>query len=85
MTTPEQLDRLAADYWDAYLERNPTYATAIGDHRFDHALEDESPAAIDAWRQKRPPVTTPSKRAGGLTVSPVLGKDVRGVVASIRF
>ncbi len=50
MTTPQQLDRLAADYWDAYLERNPTYATAIGDRRFDHALEDESPAATDAWR-----------------------------------
>ena len=35
MTTSEQLDRLAADYWDAYLERNPTYATAIGDRRFE--------------------------------------------------
>ena len=49
MTAPE-LDRLAADYWDAYLARNPTYATAIGDRRFDHTLEDESPAAADAWR-----------------------------------
>ncbi len=45
-----ELDRLAADYWDAFLERHPTYATAIGDHRFDARLEDESPAARDAWR-----------------------------------
>ena len=45
-----ELDRLAADYWDAFLERHPTYATAIGDRRFDVRLEDESPAARDAWR-----------------------------------
>ena len=45
-----ELDRLAADYWDAFLERNPTYATAIGDRRFDARLEDDSPAARDAWR-----------------------------------
>jgi uncharacterized protein YcfJ len=42
-------------------------------------------AGIDAWRQNRSPVTIAPKKAGRLTVSPVLGKDVRGVVASIRF
>jgi uncharacterized protein (DUF885 family) len=45
-----ELDRLAADYWDAFLERSPTYATAIGDRRFDARLEDESPGARDVWR-----------------------------------
>ena len=44
------LDRLAADYHEAWLRRHPVYATAIGDRRFDAFLEDESPSARDAWR-----------------------------------
>lgn len=46
----QDLDRLAAEYWDAYLERNPTAATAIGDRRFNDRLEDRSRAGKDAWR-----------------------------------
>ena len=43
------LQQLAADYWEAFLQRHPTGATALGDRRFDDRLEDESPAARDAW------------------------------------
>ena len=50
--TDTELDRLAADYWTAYLERHPTYATAIGDRRFDDRMEDGSPAATSAWRAR---------------------------------
>jgi uncharacterized protein (DUF885 family) len=50
--TDTELDRLAADYWTAYLERHPTYATAIGDRRFDDRMEDGSPAAASAWRAR---------------------------------
>ena len=50
--TDTELDRLAADYWDAHLERHPTSATAIGDRRFDGRLEDESPQADASWRAK---------------------------------
>jgi uncharacterized protein (DUF885 family) len=39
------IDRLAADYWDRYLEASPTTATVIGDRRFDHLLDDISPPA----------------------------------------
>ena len=46
------LHRIAADYWEAFLERHPTYATAIGDRRFDDRLEDDSPAAREAWRSQ---------------------------------
>jgi hypothetical protein len=42
-------------------------------------------AGIDAWRQNRAPVTIAPTRHTRLVVSPVLGKYVRGVVASIRF
>ncbi|HVM24625.1 MAG TPA: DUF885 domain-containing protein, partial [Candidatus Limnocylindrales bacterium] len=33
-------------------ERNPTWATAIGDRRYDHRLEDHSPEADAAWRTR---------------------------------
>lgn len=46
-----ELDRLAADYWEAFLQRHPTFATAIGDRRFDDRLSDESPTGHEAWRR----------------------------------
>jgi uncharacterized protein (DUF885 family) len=45
------LDQLATDYWDAWLAQHPTFATAIGDRRFDALLEDDSPEGRAAWRQ----------------------------------
>ena len=53
MTTaaePTALDRLADDYWAAWIERHPAFATSIGERRFDDRLTDESPAARSAWR-----------------------------------
>ena len=44
------LERLAGDYWEAFLHQHPTFATAIGDRRFDHRLEDNAPEARAAWR-----------------------------------
>jgi uncharacterized protein (DUF885 family) len=44
------LERLADDYWEAFLQQHPTFATAIGDRRFDHRLEDNAPGARAAWR-----------------------------------
>jgi uncharacterized protein (DUF885 family) len=44
------LDQLAEDYWNAWLERHPTFATAIGERRFDDRLEDHSADARNAWR-----------------------------------
>ena len=42
-------------------------------------------AGIDAWRQTRSTVRIAPNATGRLTVSPVLGKDVKGIVATIRF
>ena len=50
--TTEALDQLAAEYWDAWLGQHPTFATAIGDRRFDNRLEDNSPAGREAWRNR---------------------------------
>src|SRR5437762_8698834 len=46
------LDQLAADYWDAFLERNPTQGTAVGDHRYDDRLPDITPGG-DAAAKRR--------------------------------
>ena len=42
-------------------------------------------AGIDAWRETRSTVRLAPNTIGRLTVSPVLGKDVKGIVATIRF
>ncbi|HET9851078.1 MAG TPA: DUF885 domain-containing protein [Candidatus Limnocylindrales bacterium] len=37
----------AARFWDGYLEASPTWATVIGDRRFDDRLNDVTPAATE--------------------------------------
>src|SRR5258706_4576156 len=41
-----ELAKLCDDYWQGYLRFNPTEATAIGDRRYDAALDDNSPAGL---------------------------------------
>jgi uncharacterized protein (DUF885 family) len=46
-TTPGAVLRSLADrFWEDYLAEFPTWATIIGDRRFDDRLEDGSPAAV---------------------------------------
>jgi uncharacterized protein (DUF885 family) len=45
-TATEQARALFADYYEWTLRDRPTYATAIGDHRYDDRLPDFSPDAI---------------------------------------
>ena len=42
------LRTVADEFWEAYLQDRPTWATIIGDHRHDDRLDDLSPAAISA-------------------------------------
>ena len=44
----EELQNYLKDYWEHRLKHNPTYATYIGDHRYDDALEDLSEESITA-------------------------------------
>ncbi len=53
MTTPPDtggsaLRRLADEFWEWFVETNPTFATILGDRRFDDRLEDPSPAGMEA-------------------------------------
>jgi uncharacterized protein (DUF885 family) len=41
------LSAAARRFWDGYLEASPTWATVIGDRRFDDRLNDVTPAAIE--------------------------------------
>jgi uncharacterized protein (DUF885 family) len=45
----EQLAALADRYWDLLMEASPTSATLLGDHRFDHRMEDLSREHEDAY------------------------------------
>lgn len=42
----DALRDLAQEWWDGTMARNPTVATRLGDHRFDDAIEDPSPAGL---------------------------------------
>lgn len=45
----EALKRLADQYWEAVLDRNPTWATALGDYRFNDRLADLSQESRKLW------------------------------------
>ncbi len=42
--TRNPVDELADRFWEAFLERQPIYASVIGDHRYDDRLDDPSAA-----------------------------------------
>ena len=47
-----KLDGLADDLWERQMQRFPTWATFIGDRRFDDRLSDVSAQSIRAWGQE---------------------------------
>ncbi len=47
----QALKELADKYWDALLERNPVWATSLGDHRFDDRLADLGQQALEGWER----------------------------------
>src|SRR5690349_21706973 len=49
-TADPALRSLLEDHWEAAMRRSPTWATALGDHRYDDQLPDASPAAVEAWQ-----------------------------------
>lgn len=43
------MNGLFQEYWDEYLERNPEFASAIGDKRFNDKISDYSVSAVNEW------------------------------------
>lgn len=43
-----RVEALATRFWEDFLERQPTYATFLGDERYDDRLEDAGPAGREA-------------------------------------
>ncbi len=43
------VQKLAEKYWDALMERRPTWATSLGDYRFNDRLEDVSEESREQW------------------------------------
>lgn len=43
---------LAAEYWDAFLESSPLYATTLGDRRYDDRMADATPEGRAAVRSR---------------------------------
>ena len=46
------LAQICDEYWEGTLRASPTFATSIGDRRFDALLEDISPAGTDREQQR---------------------------------
>jgi uncharacterized protein (DUF885 family) len=44
-----RLDTFFKEYLEEHFHRQPIEATQLGDHRFDHLLDDVSPKARDGW------------------------------------
>jgi hypothetical protein len=49
-TPATALARLAREYWEGSLAADPTFATSLGDRRYDARLADPSPAGIERDR-----------------------------------
>ena len=47
-----EIERLSTRFWDLYLEASPSIATLLGDHRFDHELEELSQEFFDESVEK---------------------------------
>ena len=44
------LRALLHEHWEAAMVRNPEWATALGDHRFDALISDRSRESVEEWR-----------------------------------
>ncbi|MBM4054454.1 MAG: DUF885 domain-containing protein [Planctomycetes bacterium] len=49
--TDKELQNCSVDYWEYYLKCNPAFATYIGDHRYDDALQDISEQSVSAQKK----------------------------------
>jgi uncharacterized protein (DUF885 family) len=71
--TPTPSPLLAAlcdEYWQGLMRADPTWATSLGDRRYDDRLSDNSPAGYAAERQRRQDVLARAKAIDPSTLGP---------------
>ena len=75
----QRLRQIVADYWNDLLRRHPIEATLyVGDHRFDHRLNDPSLKAYSAWLESLRGTLKALKSLDGskLTVAEEIDREV---------
>ncbi|MFQ5414503.1 MAG: DUF885 family protein [Phycisphaerae bacterium] len=68
--TDDALRAIADRFWDATMERHPTWATALGDYRFNDRLDDLSDAARTKWDQTLRELLSELRRITPQSLSP---------------
>ena len=88
MTDPNAaVNELADRFWDGVLERDPVYATILGDTRFDDLLPDlgEAGRAADAAAYRETIAEAEAIGADGLDPEQVITRDMLMLVASTHL
>ena len=88
MTDPNlAVNELADRFWDGVLERDPVYATILGDDRWDDRLPDlgEAGRAADAAAYRETLATAEAIGAEGLDPEQVITRDMLMLVASTHL
>ncbi|MCA9571536.1 MAG: DUF885 domain-containing protein, partial [Myxococcales bacterium] len=71
-----RLAALLGEHWDGMMRRFPTWATALGDHRFDGDAPDSSAAAEDAWEAQLADWTKRLKALDRLDAADAVTRDL---------
>jgi uncharacterized protein (DUF885 family) len=69
-TPSPPLAALCDEYWQGLMRADPTWATSLGDRRYDDRLSDNSPAGYAAERQRRQDVLARAKAIDPSTLGP---------------
>ena len=89
-TSSARLAAIGDDYWDWQMRTHPTWATYLGDHRFDDELEDLSPRARMARQGRMQKLRariaelsldalTPAERVSARVLDETLATDLEGL------
>ena len=81
------VNELADRFWEGILERDPIYATILGDSRWDDRLPDlgESGRAADAAAYRETLAEAEAIGADGLEPEAVITRDMMMLVASTHL
>lgn len=70
------LAALLEEHWEATMAHSPTWATDLGDHRFDDRVPDASLEASDAWRARGAGWLARLAAMDGLTGADAVARDL---------